>query len=223
VGAVLTALAVSPAHAPAAKGGTCEAFTVFVNGQPFRGDQSRTISGPIGAIAVRGRYIEFDVDPSTFTVRNYAHTGAPSPRADKNLPITGRTVIFESKVPNHGDTLTSPMRLVLGNESVVLERSGSFQDMKIQAKDCHQGGLFQLEPQPGTTETNTLGPDFVYTGQPPGASRLCFTNGRFSGYDSPEAATLVSFTARTATWNVAAGGRIGMVIGEDAIQGGCSP
>jgi hypothetical protein len=60
----------------------------------------------------------------------------------------------------------------------VLERSGSFQDMKIQAKDCHHGGLFQMEPELGTSETNTLGADFIYTGQPPGESRLCFTNGR---------------------------------------------
>jgi hypothetical protein len=216
-------LLVSPSQAPAAKAGTCEAFTVFVNGQAFSGNQSRTVQGPISSIAVRGRYIEFDVVPSTFAVRNYAHTGVASPRPDKNLPISGRTVIFESKVPNHGDTLTSPMELKLGNESVVLERSGSFQDMKIQAKDCHQGGLFQMEPEPGTTETNTLGADFVYTGQPPGESRLCFTNRRFSGYDSPQLATLVSFTQKTATWNVAAGGRIGMVIGEDAVEGGCNP
>ena len=91
---------------------------MFVNGQPFRGNQSRTIQGPISSITVRGRYIEFDVVPSPFAICNYAHTGAPSPRADKNLPIARRTVIFESKVPNHGDMLTSPMQLVLGNEGV---------------------------------------------------------------------------------------------------------
>jgi hypothetical protein len=97
------------------------------------------------------------------------------------------------------------------------------QDMKIQAKDCQQGGLFQMEPEPGTRERNTLGPDFTYTFQPPGQERLCFTNDRFSGYDSPELATLVSHTDKVATWRVASGGRIGMVIGEDAVEGGCSP
>jgi hypothetical protein len=106
---------------------------------------------------------------------------------------------------------------------VVLERSGGGQNMKIQAKDCQQGGLFQMEPEPGTRERNTLGPDFTYTAQPPGEERLCFTNGRFAGYDSPELATLVSNTERVATWRVAAGGRIGMVIGEDAVEGGCTP
>jgi hypothetical protein len=132
-------------------------------------------------------------------------------------------VIFESKVPLHNDRLRGAMQLSLGNESVVLERAGEFQDMKIQAKDCHQGGLFQMEPEPGTREVNTLGPDFTYTSQPAGETRLCFTNGAFSGYDSPQLATLVSHTQETATWRVRAGGRIGMVIGEDAVEGGCLP
>jgi hypothetical protein len=52
---------------------------------------------------------------------------------------------------------------------------------------------------------------------------LCFTNGRFAGYDSPEFATLVSNTEKVATWQVTSGGRIGMVIGEDALEGGCRP
>ena len=166
---------------------------------------------------------KFDVVPSTFAVLNYTHTGVDSPRPDKNLPIDGPTVIFESKVPNHGDTLNSPLQLDIAAEGVVLERSGSFQNMKIQAKDCHQGGLFQMEPEPGTTETNTLGDGFNYTNQPPGQERLCFTNGAAPGYDSPELATLVSHSAKTGTWDVAAGGRIGMVIGEDAVEGGCNP
>jgi hypothetical protein len=147
-----------------------------------------------------------------------------SPRPDKNLP-GGRQVLFTSKVPNHGQTLTSPLTLEIANEGMVIERNGGGQDMKIQAKDCVQGGLFQMEPEPGTRERNTLGDDFVYTNQPPGEQRLCFTNGSVPGYDSPELATLVSRSAdnKTATWRVAAGGRIGMVIGEDAIEGGCSP
>jgi hypothetical protein len=28
---------------------------------------------------------------------------------------------------------------------------------------------------------------------------------------------------KVATWRVASGGRIGMVIGEDAVEGGCKP
>ena len=195
-------------------------------GRTFSGDQDRTIRvGRVGEnIQVRGTYITFNVRSSDFAVLNYRHTGANSPRPDKNLPIGPEgTTIFQSKVPNHGETLTSGVSLNLNNEGVVLERSGGGQDMKIQAKDCQQGGLFQMESEPGTPETNTLGADFTYTGQPPGQERLCFTNGQFSGYDSPELATLVSNTNKVATWNVQSGGRIGMVIGEDAVEGGCSP
>jgi len=223
---ILAAVMVStPERAQAAKAGTCERFTVSTGGQTFSGDQKRTLQpsqvGP--TIEVSGTYIRFTVISNTFEVRNYTHTGADSPRPDKNLPIDGPTVIFTSKVPNHGQILNGPLSLEISAEGVVLERAGGGQDMKIQARDCQQGGLFQMEPEPGTTETNTLGPGFRYTQQPPGEERLCFTNGRFSGYDSPELATLVSNTASTATWDVQSGGRIGMVIGEDAVEGGCNP
>lgn len=219
-------LATLPPAAEAAKGGTCAAFSVTTGGTTYRGDQDRTIPADrIGdRIRVDGRYIEFGVRTRDFAVLDYRHTGLDSPDPDRNLPIgPAGTTIFESKVPLHGKTLTSPVSLSLNNEGVVLERSGGGQDIKIQAKDCQQGGLFQMEPEPGTRERNTLGPDFTYTTQPPGEERLCFTNGRFSGYDSPEFATLLSNTEKVATWRVASGGRIGMVIGEDAVEGGCRP
>jgi hypothetical protein len=215
-----------PGHvAQAAKAGTCERFTVTVGGQSFRGDQDRVVpAGQVGeTIVVSGRYVRFSVDASTFEVRDYTLTGADSPRPDKTLPLDAPSVVFTSKLPLHGDTLNSALSLDLSNEGVVLERNGARQDMKIQAKDCQQGGLFQMEPEPGVRERNTLGPDFTYTVQPPGEERLCFTNGRFAGYDSPEFATLVSHTEKVATWRVTAGGRIGMVIGEDALEGGCAP
>ena len=115
------------------------------------------------------------------------------------------------------------MSLEINAESLVLQRSGGGQTMKIQAKDCHQGGLFQMEPEPGTVEVNTLGAGWRYMGVAPGSSRLCISNGRISAYDSPELATLMGFTDQQARWRVASGGRIGFVIGEDAIQGGCRP
>ena len=93
-GAALAIAATAAPPAMAAKGGTCAAFTVIVNGKPYSGEQERTIAGPINSIQVRGTYITFTVTPSNFTVLEYAHTGKASPRADKNLPITGRTVIF---------------------------------------------------------------------------------------------------------------------------------
>lgn len=223
--AALVALSAAPKPAEAAKGGTCESFAVSTGGQTFRGDQDRTIpAAAVGdTIRVRGTYITFNIRAADFAVTNFRHTGARSDRPDKNLPIpAGGVQIFKSKVPLHGETLNSPVSLDISAEGVVLERNGGGQDMKIQSKDCVQGGLFQMEPEPGLRERNTLGDAFRYTVQPPGEERLCFTNGRFPGYDSPELATLVSNTAKVATWRVAAGGRMGMVIGEDAVEGGCT-
>lgn len=215
-----------PSEANAAKSGSCSSFAVSTGGQTFRGDQDRVIpAGQVGpTIKVRGTSVELDVVSSTFTVRDYTLTGAPSGDPDKDLPVNGPTVVFESKVPNHGETLNSALEIDLNNEGVVLERSGGGQDMKIQAKDCPQGGLFQMEPEPSITETNTLGPGFTYENGTPGqTSPLCFSNGRFAGYDSPELATLVRSTDKVATWRVQSGGRVGGVLGEDALEEGCTP
>jgi len=217
-------LAASPVQA--AKGGTCQGFTVSTGGQTYSGDQDRTIrASQVGdTISVSGRYVRFSVVSSTFETRNYTLTGADSPRPDKNLPLNAPSVVFTSKLPVHDDTLNSALSLDLNNEGVVLERSGATQDMKIQAKDCAQGGLFQMEPEPGLTERNMLGPDYRYTEQRP-SGPLCITHvsGRFSAYDSPELADLVSNTDSQSDWRVQSGGRIGFVVGEDAVEGGCSP
>jgi hypothetical protein len=212
--------------AQAAKAGTCNGFTVTVGGQSFTGNQRVTIpAGQVGpTITVRGTYVTFSVVASTFETRDYTLTGVNSPRPDKDLPLDAPSVVFLSKDPQHGDVLNGPLSLGLGNEGVVLERAGARQDMKVQAKDCAQGGLFQLEPEPATIEVNTLGPDYRYLEQTP-EGRLCITHvrGLFSAYDSPELATLLSNTATQARWQVQSGGRIGFVVGEDAVEGGCTP
>jgi hypothetical protein len=212
--------------AQAAKAGTCEGYTVTVGGRSFTGNQKVTIpAAQVGTtITVAGTYTRFSVVASTFETRNYTLTGVNSPRPDKDLPLDAPSVVFTSKLPQHGDVLNGPLALELSNEGVVLERAGARQDMKIQAKDCAQGGLFQMEPEPGTVEVNTLGPDYRYLQQTP-EGRLCITHvdGLFSAYDSPELATLLSNTATQARWQVQAGGRVGFVVGEDAVEGGCSP
>ena len=219
--ALAATLAVAPA-AHAAKGGTCESFAVTVNGTTFRGDQKRTIAGPINSIQVRGTYITFDVTPSDFTTIDYAHTGKASPRPDKNLPITGRTVIFTKKQPLISEALTSSLSLEIKAESLVLERHGARQDMKIQAKDWPPGRPLPARAGAGRDRGQRARAQLpLHLGCRAGQTRLCWTNGRFSGYDSPELATLSSFTLHTARWRVQAGGRIGGVFGEDAIEGGC--
>jgi hypothetical protein len=219
----LLAFGLTAAPAGAAKAGTCAGYTVTVNGRPFSGNVKTSIAPPITSITVDGTYNEFTIDPATFAARDYVWTGVPSPRADKNLP-GGRQVLFTSKVPNHGRTLTSALNLEIAAEGMVIERNGGGQDMKVQAKDCHQGGLFQMEPEPGTTFTHTLGvPE--YTGESPLQNdRLCWRTpqGGWTGYDSPELAALDGFTTKTSDWTVQSGGRLGMVIGEDAVEGGCT-
>jgi hypothetical protein len=216
-------LALQAAPVSAAGGEICTGFAVTVGARTYRNKMDIIIpaSQVTGTIRVRGVYVTFDVNPTNFTVLNYTLTGHDSPRPDKNLPIDAPLVVYVRKAPQHGDTLNSGLSLKINGDSLVLQRHGVRQTMKIQAKDCAQGGLFQMEAEPGTTENNVLGPDFHYTVVPAGQTRLCFTNGKFTGYDSPEAATLVSHTTSKALWSVRSGGRIGMVIGEDAVEGGC--
>jgi hypothetical protein len=223
---LMGALVLIGGNAQAAKGGTCEGFTATVGGQTFTGETRVTIpAGQVGdTITLTGTYVTFSVVASTFETRNYTLTGVNSPRPDKDLPLDAPSVVFTSKLPQHGDNLNGPLHLRLSAESVVLERAGARQDMKIQAKDCAQGGLFQMEPEPGTTYTHTLGvPE--YTGESPLQNdRLCWRTpqGGWTGYDSPELAALDRFDAKTSDWTVQSGGRLGMVIGEDAVEGGCT-
>lgn len=91
----------------AAKGGTCKGFTLTTAGKTYKGDRDFEIpANRVGStIEIRGKYVEFTVDPATFGVRDYTLTGADSPRPDKNLPLDAPTVVFESKTPQGGFTL----------------------------------------------------------------------------------------------------------------------
>ena len=83
--AVVTAAAlVAPAHAYAASSKGCEngGFALTLgDGGVVSGDQ-KNVSIPASRLGptlqVRGRYVGFDVDTSTFAVLNYAFTGAPT-------------------------------------------------------------------------------------------------------------------------------------------------
>lgn len=221
-------------------------------------------------LGVRGLYNGFDVGLSDFAVFDYAFTGAPNP-----LDMTGgvRTPVFASKLPDHrGLTLTSAITVDIEDEDLVVSRLGSGLSMKIQAKDCAQGGIFQMEPQRSdgtrTRVVHTLArgqgavtpfyfdnPFFraragqflgsectsVTTGPP---SRFCVqvtprvnigndASARFVARDSAQVATRVAQPeCNTATpvspsvahcgsvsvWDVASGGRMGFVTGEDAVE-----
>ncbi|RYF60219.1 MAG: hypothetical protein EOO39_32500 [Cytophagaceae bacterium] len=115
-------------------------------------------------ITVRGKYVKFDIDARTFAVLNYVMTGATN-----RLDITGgrETAVFESKVPNHrGLFLNSTIELELKGPDLVIQRDGPGLTMKVQAKDCAQGGIFQMEveraDQTRTMFTHTLAATTFY-------------------------------------------------------------
>lgn len=217
--AVLALLAGSvalPAHAAS----DCRFFAVTIGGTTYTpgpsGDRKLTLPHDrvAGQIAkVRGKYVSFDVDLDTFTVTNYILTGVDAP----NQITPERTRVFVSKVPDA--ILSGPMEMRIrdSSQNLVIEREGSI-DMKIQSKDCDQGGVFQMEPEPSTTETNRLAPGFRYCYQASPIDRRFFTNDVVLGFDSPQLARVVAANDRAARWDVEDGGRVGLVLGEDAVE-----
>ena len=223
-------------------------FSITKAGVALSGTITTTIpaSDLSGPFHVQGTYVEFDVDPTNFAVLNYALTGAANP-----LDITGglRTVIFASKTPNLGGaTLSGNASVQLGAGSVVLQRSGPGVSMTIQANDCTQGGIFQMEPEradgAATTFTHVLAQGVFYFDNPnfrnppplplcvngnfnpgcypvPVTPRINFANdasSKFVGRDSPQSATRLTQFGNVSTWSVASGGRMGGVLGEDAVE-----
>ncbi len=257
-----------PAHAAASAG--CEGGGFAITGpsgqatvaaSPVGGDVVTTIAadtlGP--SFLVAGRYVEFTVVSASFGVENWTLTGAPNA-----LDITGaqRTVVMASKTPDHrGLTLTDAVEVQITGPDLVISRTGPGLSMKIQAKDCANGGIFQMEPartDGGTTRfTHTLGDGVFYfdnpnfraregdvlpykTGTATVRTRINFANDlspKFVGVDSPQVATRVPepscpnpFVSRVrgpevvqqcggvSQWDVASGGRMGQVMGEDSVE-----
>ena len=123
---------------------------------------------------VKGKYVEFSVDSSTLGVRDWTLTGASNP-----LDITGgwRTIVFADKIPDHkGIALTSDVSVDINSESLVIQRTGPGLSMKIQAKDCANGGVFQMEPVradgAATVFTHVLGDGVFYFDNPNVRDRL---------------------------------------------------
>ena len=222
---------------------------------------------------VKGKYVEFTVDSATFGVRDWTLTGAANP-----LDITGgrRTVVFASKMPDHrGIVLDSDVQVDSSAESLVITRTGPGLTMKIQAKDCANGGVFQMEVEradgTATVFTHVLGDGVFYFDNPNVRDRLgeklpcsgvlpdgtlvvCnganpdgtvtvtarvnFANdfsSKFVGRDSPQVATRiatgcpnnipnpfhpgsVNHCGGISKWSVTSGGRMGQVMGEDAVE-----
>jgi hypothetical protein len=186
-----------------------------------------------GTIRVRGVNNGFDIDTATLGVYDYTLTGAP----DTQRMVTKPTVVFASKVP----TLTAAQRagtriksLEVQDGAIVLIFSTSAGKLKIQAKDGAQGGIFQMEPEfAGPVEiTHTLGSGLFYFVNP-FTGKVNFGDGvnavsarqdpvnhhqMLLGKDSPQVATKTFQSATVTKWLVQSGGRMGGVLGEDAIE-----
>ncbi len=145
------------------------AFTVTGAGAPIGGAITTTIAAAdlTAIFHVQGRYLGFDVDPRNFAVLNYTLTGVANP-----LDITGGrpTTIFASKTATLGVDLAGNASVQVGDGTIVLQRNGPGVSMKIQASDCAQGGIFQMEPEradgANTIITNVLAAGVFYFDNP---------------------------------------------------------
>ena len=216
-------------------GGTATAaaagdFAVTVNGRttnPAAGREARLRDvTPTGPIAVRGQHVTFTIDPATLGVHDYTLTGAPDPQR----MVTGPTVVFASKVPQLTAAQLRGVRigeLRLRDGVLVAEFTTAAGKLKVQAKDAPQGGIFQMEQEFGAPVeyVHTLGAGlFYFVNEYTG--KINFGNGvsgdathqMLLGKDSPQVATKLYQDGTTTRWSVASGGRMGGVLGEDAIE-----
>jgi hypothetical protein len=163
-----------PGVALAASSKGCDGGGFSVLG--LSGDGKATVAArDVGrSFLVKGKYVVFTVDSDTFGVRDWTLTGAPNP-----LDITGEmpTIVFASKIPDHrGLVLTSAISVESSRESLVISRTGPGLSMKIQVKDCANGGIFQMEPAradgTATVITHVLGDEVFYFDNPNVRDRL---------------------------------------------------
>jgi hypothetical protein len=227
--------AAAPASAKTSVGGGDFAVTVGARTyNPAQGDSLKlTDLAAAGTISVRGRHVGFDIRASDLGVYDYTLTGAP----DAQRMVTAPTVVFASKVPTLTPAQLAGARikqLEIKDDSLVVLFTTSSGKFKIQAKDGAQGGIFQMETEfAGPVEfTHTLGSDLFYfvnsfTGKidfgsgvggvtkaqdPVGYHQMLL------GKDSPQAATKTFQSGTVTKWIVQSGGRLGGVLGEDAIE-----
>jgi len=231
--AAVALVGVAPAQA-SGKTSTGGDYAVTVNGSttnPAVGKEYKLRDAAVaGTIAVRGKHNGFDIRVADLGVYDYTLTGAP----DTQRMVTTPTVVFASKVPAltaaqlSGTKLSS---LEVKDDTLVAIFSTGAGKFKIQAKDGAQGGIFQMETEFAgpVTFTHTLGAGLFwftnpYTGKinfgdgTPAVTSGSGAHQMLLGKDSPQVATKTSQTATTTTWTVQPGGRLGGVLGEDAIE-----
>jgi hypothetical protein len=145
---------------------TFTAHEAAAAGSAFCDGGGWTLTTQGNTLLVRGKHVRFDVNLSTGAVRNWTLTGALNP----GRLVTQPTVIFTEKTPLHGQTLTTTERLRNDKGDLVLIRTNGVVTVKIQAKDCAQGGVFQMEierdDKPSTRVRHVLAPNVFYFDNP---------------------------------------------------------
>lgn len=212
-------------------------FAVTVGSQTYNPAAGKSLKlkdlAASGTIAVRGKHVGFDIRTSTLGVYNYTLTGAP----DTQRMVTKPTVIFASKVPTLSAAQLAGSKisqLEVKDDTLVIIFSTSLGKYKIQAKDGAQGGIFQMETEfAGPVEfTHTLGAGLFYfvnsfTGKinfGSGVNAVTASQDPVNyhqmllGKDSPQVATKTFQSGTVTKWTVQPGGRLGGVLGEDAIE-----
>jgi len=235
--AIAGSVAVAAPATAGAKGGGTGDFAVTVNGTTYNPAVGRDVKlkdVPVsGLVAVRGRHVTFDIDPSTLGVYRYSLTGL----ADPLRMVTAPTVIFASKVPTLSAAQRAGVRirdLEVKDDTVTVRFQAAGGTLKVQAKDQPQGGIFQMEPEftSAVEIVHTLGPGLFYfvnefTGKinfgdgidavTPVQSATGYHH-MLLGKDSPQVATKTFQDGTVTKWLVTSGGRMGGVLGEDAIE-----
>ena len=219
-----TAPAASAANSTGCEGG---AFSVTLpSGRTVTGDQELRLDSrgltSASRVQVRGRYVEFDYAPATGAIYDYTYTGAANP-----LSMTStRTPVWASKTLNRTPGTKGRTEILFAGEHVRLTTSGNAK-VKIQAKDCATGGVFQQEVETESTAptvaTHVLAPGAYYYVNPY-TGKLNVGNG--AGYvakDSAQVAKRLSQTDTRSVWEIASGGRMGFVTGEDAVELSAGP
>jgi hypothetical protein len=225
--AAAVATGVVAATAPAASAASslgCEggAFKVTLpSGRTVSGDQELRLDSrgltSASRLKVRGRYVEFDYAPTTGAIYDYTYTGAANP-----LSMTStRTPVWASKTLDRAPGNRGRTDILFAGEHVRLTTSGNAK-VKVQAKDCATGGVFQQEAETEsgapTVATHVLAAGAYYYVNPY-TGKLNVGNG--AGYvakDSAQVAKRLSQTDSTSVWEIASGGRMGFVTGEDAVE-----
>jgi hypothetical protein len=192
-------LGLSAVTANAANSNGCEGGGFAILGHTAQGKLEVPVSQLGARFAVKGKYVEFEVDPVNMAVYNYTMTGAAN-----KLDITGgvRTPVFASKVADLGGVpLTGTMTLQLVSDgSFTMARGDSGVTITLTGKDCAQGGIFQMETERAdgatTLVTHTLATSTTNANLTP----FYFDNRNFRAREGdvvPFADSTITITART--------------------------